>query len=617
MSVIDYIRRRWRLARARFQHFTTRFNATIRRLSSVIAVISWVSSLTCLAVLIVYAGFDHGHSTITALTRTLKTCQAVFVFGIIFNFVLNMRYTLHNNRLLKWIVDAGMLITLLPHLYPHPEHPWFPWLEHILYSNKYLYCALAAYSIVDLCYGLIRLTARRTNPSILLGSSFLFFIITGTFILMMPKCTYHGISFIDSLFVSTSAVCICGLTPVDLSQTFTPLGQLTLAVMFQIGGLGIITFTSFFAIFFSGRQSIYSQLLIRDMVYSKTINALIPTLLYILAFTVVIEAAGAVALYFSIPPELVPDMGERIGSAVFQAMSGFCNVGYSTFPGGLSNPVLMHSNQSIYIVMSILVFAGGIGFPILVNLKDVVKEYIYRLWSWIRSRNERPHPRHIFDLNTKIVLAVTIPIFVMSAITFFFLEADNTFAGMSLYERSVQSVFNAVMPRSGGFSSVNPANFLNITLILVMMQMWIGGSSQSMAGGIKVNSLGAILINLRAILSQKQGIPAFHRNIAVESVRRANAVVTLSIMATFLFTAILVALEPTLSLKSLVFEVVSATFNVGSSLGATPHLSAASRGVLCVAMFLGRVGIISLLSGLCTRRRDLSGHYPVESIIIN
>ena len=140
---------------------------------------------------------------------------------------------------------------------------------------------LMVYSMVTVSFGIMKMLNRRTNPSLILSASFLIFIFIGSFLLMMPRCTVGGIDYIDSLFVSTSSVCITGLTPVDVSQTFTPLGLLVIAVMIQAGGLGIMTFTSFFALFFSGNASIYNQLMVRDFIYAKSMSSLLPTLLYI------------------------------------------------------------------------------------------------------------------------------------------------------------------------------------------------------------------------------------------------------------------------------------------------------------------------------------------------
>lgn len=200
---------------------------------------------------------------------------------------------------------------------------------------------------------------------------------------------------------------------------------------------------------------------------------------------------------------------------------------------------------------------------------------------------------------------------------FFLFERNNTLAGFSLYDQIAQSIFNSTTPRSSGFVSVNPANFLNVTLVFVLFLMWVGGASQSTAGGIKVNTFAAILINLKAIILGHKRVTAFNRTIATTSIRRANAVVTLSILSYSLFSMAIMLLEPEMTAKSLLFEVSSAIFTVGSSLGITPMLSTASKALLICAMFLGRVGIISLLIGVTGNRQDRPVQYPTDNIIIN
>ena len=611
------LKRRLKRGADSYRRLTTRFAHTIRWLSGAMSVLTFIASLMCLVVMIVYVGFDHGAKDTRTIFALLKICRTIFAACILFHIALRFRDTMRTTRWLKWVVDAGILLSLLPALYPHPENPWLPWLEQILYSRKFFLITLGAYALFDVCYGVMRVTARRTNPSLLLAASFLFFIAIGSLVLMMPKCTYHGIGYADSLFVSTSAVCICGLTPVDIATTFTPLGQTALLVMFEIGGLGIITFTSFFAIFFSGTQSIYNQLLVRDVIYSKTMNALIPTLLYILTFTLCIQVIGAVAIFFTLPEAVAPAVNDRIWIAVFHSVSGFCNVGFSNIEGGMGNPILMQNGCSLYLVMSVLVFAGAIGFPILSNFKDAVTVHARRFYERLTHRPRTSAPVHLYDLNTKLVLGTTLTVFAISALLFYVLESNHSMASMSESERFVQSVFNAVMPRSGGFSTISPAAFLNVTLFLVMIQMWIGGASQSMAGGIKVNTFATLLLNVRSVVRQTKGVAAYRRRISIPSVRRANAVVSLSLIATAIFATLLMLLDPQISMKSIIFEAVSATFNVGSSLGATAQLSVPSEAVLCVSMFLGRVGLISLLTGMLTTRRDPSLHYPTENVIIS
>lgn len=543
--------------------------------------------------------------------------QGVFIVNVFFNLIFNLRKTLRETRPIKCIVDVAIITTLFPILYPLPENPWSPWLAEIVYSNKFLLITLCAYSIVAVSYGIMHIMGKRTNPSLILSCSFLFCIFAGSFLLMMPKCTYTHIDYIDALFVSTSAVCITGLTTIDIPSTFTPLGLAILAMLIQIGGLGVMTFTSFFALFFSGNASVYSQLMVKDMIYTKSINSLLPTLLYIFLFTIVIEAIGAVFIWMSIHDVLAMSVHDQIIFSAFHSMSAFCNAGFSNLPGGMANPALMNSNQMIYIIISIIVFAGSIGFPILVNFRDVFFEYVKRGWNWLRGRQNGVKTVHIYNLNTKIALYTTSIILFISIVVFFALEQNNSLAGLSTYDKVAQSIFNSTTPRSSGFVSVNPAGFLNVTLIFVLFLMWVGGASQSTAGGIKVNTLAAVLINLKAIVLGRERVTAFNRTIAIGSIRRANAVVTISLMSFLAFAMILMLLEPKLPAKSLLFETMSALFTVGSSLGITPLLSPLSKILLTVAMFLGRVGIISLLIGVTGNKNGSPVKYPTDNLIIN
>lgn len=611
---LEYYKKRWSYS---FNRFFSHFEKPISVVGSVLEVIASASALLALIALAIRAGYDLSPSDASFIDGSLHIFLAVFFLNIAFNAIFRRKERRQQKRIIKWLVDIPVVLAVLAWLYPIPDHPWIPWLKTLLYSRKFLFCTLGAYSIVELSYTLSRLTDRRTNPSLILASSFLVFIIIGSLVLMLPKCTVSGISYFDSLFVSASAVCITGLTSVDIPSTFTPMGILVISVLVQLGSLGIITFTSFFAMFFTGNTSIYNQLLLRDVIYTKSMNALIPTLLYVLGFTLAVEAAGAVAVFFSIPDSLGLSLDDKLIFASFHAMSSFCNAGFSVLPGGMANPELMHSSQTIYVVTSILIFAGAVGFPILVNFKDIIRDYIRRAWARMRQVPIEVKNIHIFDVNTKIVLYTTLIILIGASVAFFLLEYDNTLAGMSLKDKIIQSVFNSLIPRSAGFASVDPTKFLDVTIFIVIIQMIIGGASQSMAGGIKVNTLGAVLLNLRAVLFGHGGTTAFHRTINNASIRRANAVVILAALSLTAYCVIIFLLEPNMSAKSIIFEVVSALFTVGSSLGITPELSDASKVTLCTAMFLGRVGIISLLCGMVGTRRDISSHLPKDNIIIN
>lgn len=580
-------------------------------------IITFLAAAIALVSMIIIVGYDNDVRSLRILHRIIRIAHVVFILNVIYDFVINLRCRLSETRAFRWWLDGLMLITLLPLLYPHPEHPWLPWLEQVLYSNKFNYLIVGVYAAVVFCAGIISALGRRTNPSVILGCSFLFFIMLGSFLLMMPKCTYTEIGYIDSLFVSTSAVSITGLTSVDISATFTPLGLFILAMLIQIGGLGVLTFTSFFAMFFSGNASIYSQLMVRDMVYTRTMNSLLPTLLYILVFTLSIELIGAIAIFVCIHDTLGMSLTDELIFSAFHSLTAFMNAGFSNIEGGLSNPALLHSNQSIYIVASILILAGGIGFPILVNLKSAVGRYLHRVIGSLAHRKRESEPEHIYDVNTKVVLWSTLFLFLLSSVLFYLFERNNSLSGMSTYEQIVQSIFNSFVPRSSGFSSVQPTGFLNITLVLMVVLMWIGGASQSTAGGIKVNTLAAALLNLKSIILGRKDITAFHRCISNNSIRRANAVIILSIFMTVVYSIVVIGLEPTLPVKDLLYETVSALFTVGSSLGVTDRLGDVTKVVLCSAMFIGRVGLLSLLMGIAYGVRPGYAKYPSGDIIIN
>lgn len=617
MRQLSTIRKIWADLLERIRIYTRPLGIRFERLFHIFGVLlltlSYSASVTVLVALILYTGFDHSELHSIRLHELLGVAR----FIVLLTIVRDLLATLFDIRILTSSSDSatgtrlriGVSLAVLLSYLPYPPFGF----------SVYQGVSLAAWAIIDISNGVMHLVSRRTNPSLLLSGSFIAFILLGTLLLMLPKCTYDGITPTDALFISTSAVCITGLCPIDIYVHFTPLGILVLALLIQIGGLGVMTFTSFFALFFSGRASVYNQLLLKDMIYSRSMSALIPTLLYILGFTLVVEAIGAVILFVSVHETLGLTPTDELIFCAFHSLSSFCNAGFTTMPGGLSNPILLYSNQSIYWITSMLVILGGIGFPILVNFKDALFDAVRRQWKLLRHKPCGPRRVHQYDMNTLVVLTTTTILFVAGAVLFWLLEHNNTLVGKGWWWQLSQSVFNSVTPRSAGFSSVNPGGFLNVTLLLIMVLMWIGGASQSTAGGIKVNTFAAICLNIKAIVCGQQSVNVFRRNIGVWSLRRANAVVAISILSYIVFSMLALSLEPDLSPRAVLFETLSALFTVGSSLGITGQLSVATKILLCTAMFLGRVGMLSLLTGLVGthRHRAAAISYPTDNLIIN
>ena len=599
-----------RLVRAR-----RRYDMALGSAGRLLGVLVYGFSLVAVVCRLLDAGFDSSALDRKLLLRLLHIAQGVFIVNILFNYTLRFKASMRSTLFIGKIAAAMMLLTLIPTIWPHTHEATSGFL-HFLHSRQFFFTGLAIYSVAELSYGTMQMLGRRTNPSLILSVSFLLFIFAGSLVLMLPNCTTAPIRYIDALFMAASAVSMTGLCTVDFATTFTPTGWLVMAVLMQIGAMGVLTFTSFFAMFFSGRASIYNQLLMRDFIYSKSIGTLMPVILYIFTFTICVEAIGAVGIYMALPDGLYENATDKMLSSAFHSLSAFCNVGFSTLPQGMSDPVLMNGNQAIYLVMSVLILAGGIGFPNLVNLKEAAGEHLRRLRDRLTNR-KRQKRIHVYDLNTKLVLIWSAFFFIAGAVVFYILEYNHCFTGLPTWKRIAQAIFCSTTVRTAGFTTYGPGEWLGATLLIAMFMMWVGCASQSMGGGIKINAFAAVMLNLRSIAFGQNGVTAYRRTIAPTSVRRANAVICLSIFAITSSSLIIMVLQPELPMKAVMFEVFSAITTTGMSLGITPQLSDISKIVIASAMFLGRVGIISVLCGTVGNRPDISGMLPSDDIIIN
>ncbi len=591
----------------------------LHKVTGVVTVCSYLASLLLVFAVVFEYGFRITELQDQTIHIVYYVVWVVFFFDISLHLFLQYtRFPNPNYRRLAWIVSIFVYLSLLPVIFPGLSNvAFFAPVWRILSGDIYNHTVLLVFSFFNLSNGLIRALGKKTNPSLILAGSFLVFIGIGTLLLMMPRCTVDGISWVDSLFVATSAVCITGLSSVDFASTFTAQGMLIIIILVQIGGVGVMTLTSFFALFFMGNTSLYNQLIVRDMVSSNSLNSLFSTLIYILTFTLIIEIGGMFIIWWSIHGTLGMSLEQEFAFSIFHSISGFCNAGFSGLPGGFGNP-LVEYNTPLLLTMAFLVILGSIGFPVLVNLKNVIVYYARRLWSALFIR-QKEHIRliHLYELNTRIALTTTLILFGITTLFFAWFEWNNAFAGMSSAQKWVQSFFNAVCPRSGGFTTVSLSQLGIQSILFYIFMMWIGGSSQSTAGGIKVNAFAVIILNLGAILRGADRVEAFGREIPSQSLRRANATMVMSLGVLFLAILVLSILEPELSLLSLIFECVSALSTTGASLDTSPLLGKPSKILITVLMFIGRIGLITLVLGLIKQKKNIKYKYPEEQIIIN
>lgn len=584
-----------------------------------------VTFVTYLASILLIAGvvYEHGF-TISAdeahrLRQLYQGVWIVFLVDVTLHILLEYKDTRRTFGKLAWILTILLYLTLIPVIFHRPdEEGAIRQFWEFLHGKTYHLVLLLVFSFLSLSNGLVRLLGRRTNPSLILAGSFLIIILIGTGLLMLPRCTLNGISWVDSLFISTSAVCVTGLTSVDVASTFTTTGFVVIILLIQIGGLGVMTLTSFFAMFFMGNTSLYNQLVVRDMVSSDSLNSLLSTLVYILGFTLAIEGMGMLAIWGNIHGTMGMDIQEELAFSGFHAISAFCNAGFSTLPGNLGNPLVMTGHNPLYVYISLLIILGGIGFPILVNLKDIILYHIKRFWRFLHTWHwDGKRFYHLYNLNTKIVLIVTFLLLLFGTLGIAAFEWNGAFAGMSVAEKWTQAFFNASCPRTAGFTSVDLTGLGVQTLLIYLFLMWVGGGSQSTAGGVKVNAFAVVVLNLVAVLRGTERVEVFGRELSHDSIRRANATAVMSFGILFLFVFIISMLEPHVSLLAITFECVSALSTVGSSLNLTPQLGDDSKLLISLLMFVGRVGLITLMLGVVKQKKHTKYQYPSGQIIIN
>ena len=585
-----------------------------------VQLLSFIVSVLFIAAAIIDYGFTLSSQEMVYLDKIYHFVQFFFVVIFTTRLVTNWRHIWKYNFVLTIVLGLLLYLSAIPDLLPAASAPqWLARFYHAFSEKFYMLGIVGIFAVMEISRGIVSIIRRKTNPALLLASAFLVIIFFGTILLMVPRSTLDGvtISMVDALYVATSAVCVTGLSTVDIATTFSTEGLIVIALLIQVGGLGVMTITSFFALFFMGNTGLYDQFALRDMVSSDTFTSLMSTLLYILGFTIGIELIGAFAIWTTVHGTLGMNLIDEVFFSIFHSISAFCNAGFSTLSGNLGNTMLIQHHGGFYITISLLIILGGIGFPILVNIKNALFYYIHYAFSRIIRHKTPVRIPHLAKLNTKIAVSATIILLVVGTVAIAISEWNGAFAGMSITDKLVHSFFNATSPRTAGFNSVDLSQFSLLTLILYIILMWIGGASQSTAGGIKVNTIGVAFASFMSTVRDEKSVTMFNRTITDKSVKRAYATIFGSVMVIIVCFVTLVIIEPKLDAFDLLFESISALSTVGSSLGITASLSTASKIIFSAMMFIGRVGLITVAMSLFASREHRHYQLPEENVIIN
>ncbi|MFD2896219.1 TrkH family potassium uptake protein [Sphingobacterium arenae] len=454
------------------------------------------------------------------------------------------------------------------------------------------------------------------NPTILFVISFLALILLGTVLLMLPRTTLLApLSFVDALFMATSAVCITGLTVTDISTNFSLFGQSVVMLLIQIGGLGIMTFTGFFGYFFSGGFSYKNQLMFGEILGENKLNSVISTLLTIIFITLFFELIGGIFIFFSLDARSFESVSDRIFFAAFHAISSFCNAGFTILPDGIGRDTYRF-NYAFQITIACSFILGGLGFGTVYNfytfLRQKAKQLVHRLFL----RQPYIHKPRAFTFNTRFILWCNAIVLLIATLSYYLLERNHTLADESSFIGDwVTSFLMANSARSAGFDSVNVNFVAGPTLIMMVTLMWMGASPGSTGGGVKVTTVALAVLNIIALARGKESIEIYKRRIAAESINKAFAIIVLSVLTITLSFVLLNFTDPEQKMKALLFEIVSAYSTCGLSLGITPSLSATGKIIVAITMFVGRVGTLTLLVAFIKNTKNKSYIYPTEKIL--
>ena len=436
---------------------------------------------------------------------------------------------------------------------------------------------------------------RRLSSFKIIILGFAGVILLGALLLMLPISTTGGnvTPFNETLFTSTSAVCVTGLVVRDTGSYWSTFGQTVILALIQIGGLGVVTVAASFALLSGRKISLMQRSTMQDAISAPKVGGIVRLTRFILRGTFLIELLGALAML----PVFCRDYGWRgIWMAVFHSVSAFCNAGFDILGTGnnLYPSLTSYAGSPIInITIMLLIVTGGIGFL-----------------TWDDICENKLHFHH-YRMQSKVILVTTAFLLVLPAIFFFFVD----FSSLPIGKRVLASFFQSVTPRTAGFNTVILSDMTGASQAVMIFLMMIGGSPGSTAGGMKTTTLAVLVANAAATFRQHESVQFFGRRIECGVVKTAATVVTMY-LALFFGGAIFISVYGNLPLSSCLYETASAVGTVGLTLGITPQLHIPSQMVLIMLMYLGRVGGLTLIYAALSGKRAETAKLPLDQIAV-
>lgn len=431
-----------------------------------------------------------------------------------------------------------------------------------------------------------------------LAIGFFVVIFIGGLILSTPICSVSGNStnLLDSLFTSTSAVCVTGLVTVDTGTHWNTVGQVIIMTLIEIGGLGFMSITTFVAVLLGRKITLRDRLIVKESMNTFTLQGLVKMVRRVIIFTISVQLAGAAIL----STQFIPIHGVKKGIffSIFHSVSAFCNAGFD-LNGGFSSLTGYTGNRIILLTLSLLIVIGGLGFSVILELLM--------------------HKKHRkISVHTKLVLVITSVLIVGGAIIMFLVEHNNpdTLGNMNFIDKTVNSLFASITPRTAGFNSIATDKMTEAGNFLTIILMFIGGSPGSTAGGLKTTTIGLIFITAISIIKGREDAEAFGRSFSKEVVYKAFVLLMIGVSIVMFVTMVLTVTEQGESFLSLLYESASAFGTAGLTMGVTQRLSLVGKLIIMISMYLGRVGPLTVVLALTRKTKKVGYKYPEGKILI-
>lgn len=436
----------------------------------------------------------------------------------------------------------------------------------------------------------------ESNPPAVLTLGFFLVITVGSILLFLPFSSknFKFTNFLDCLFISTSSVCVTGLSTINITNQFNAFGKIIIMLLIQIGGLGFMTMATMVAMILGEKITLKNRLIIQEQMGSTKLSGMVKLIRYVMLSTFLIEGLGAVLLSFT----FIPKYGVKgIFYSIFHSVSAFCNAGFDIL--GTNSLESFNTNSYLLLIISVLIILGGLGFNVYIDISK------YKL-------NFKK-----YSLHSKIVVVMTIGLLLFGTIVFFILENHNvkTLRNLNFVDKVINSFFQSVTTRTAGFASLSQTGLTESSTILSIFLMFVGGSPASTAGGIKTTTIFLLIVTTISFVQNNDEIEVFSRRISFSIVKRAIGIFVISIILVNSVVFVLSLIED-YSFIDLLFETVSAFATVGLTKDLTPHLKDITKMIIIILMFIGRVGPLTIIFSFYNKVNKKKFKYANGNVIV-